>query len=520
MMGRINFSLWHLLLLIVIISISLTLCSSMLAGYRVNKQALIANTLETNRVYALKLASTVDDFLKNTLQTLQVSAQEVSPFMKDTRKLLNETNRLKTQTDTFNSVIITDNKGKILAVSPQTSGVQGKTLTSLGGIHALKEKKPLISKPYTGITGKLIVFISYPIHDKQGNYLGLVGGTLYLKEGSALNTLLGHHFYQDGSYVYIVDAEGRIIYHQKPERVNTIVTRNAVVQKLLHKKSGAERVINTKGEDMLTGYAFVPTAHWGVVSQRPTKMALVPSHSMIKEMIVTALPPLVLSIIIILWLVKSIVKPLQQLSYYAERSIDKGQKEHVDTISAWYYEAFQLKKALTYSLNSLHKEIDHFMQESTIDPLTGLSNRRTLDKQIKEWEKNKLPCSIILLDIDYFKRINDTYGHTVGDNVLKFLADHIQKATRKQDICCRIGGEEFVILLPYAKANEAFQLAERLRKNIEQKSSPCGEIVTISAGVASYPNSVSDISQLIEKADQSLYEAKKRGRNCTIVHVS
>ncbi len=473
-MRRIRISLWHLILFIVIISVSVTFFSSMIAGYRVSKQALITNTLETNRVYALKLAATIDSFLNNTLQTLQVSAQEISPFMKNTGKLLNEADRLQKQTNTFNSVIIADKTGKILATSSQTINMVGKVLTSPGAEQALKERKPLISKPYTAITGRLVIFISYPIHDRQGNYVGLVGGTLYLKKGSALNQLMGRHFYHDGSYVYVINPDGRVIYHQKQERVNEVIIKNAIVQKLMQGENGAERIINTKGEDMLAGYAFVPTAHWGVVSQRPVKMALAPSDKMVKDMILTALPSLLLSILIISWLVKWIAKPLQQLSYYAERSIEKGQKGNVDSIFAWYYEALQLKKALTYSLDSLHEEINHFMHESVTDPLTGLANRRTMDKQIQEWKQNEIACSIILLDIDHFKRINDTFGHTAGDHVLTFLADQIRQTVRKQDICCRVGGEEFVILLPHAGKNEAFELAERLRKSIEQSISVRG----------------------------------------------
>jgi diguanylate cyclase (GGDEF)-like protein len=124
------------------------------------------------------------------------------------------------------------------------------------------------------------------------------------------------------------------------------------------------------------------------------------------------------------------------------------------------------------------------------------------------------------LDIDHFKKINDNYGHLIGDEVLKFASDQMRKTIRKQDVCCRIGGEEFVILLSHTGKNKAYELAEYLRKRMEQTMSPGGEIVTVSIGIASYPEGVTDISKLVEKADESLYKAKRMGRNCTVSYVT
>lgn len=512
-MKRMKLSLRYLIVCVALLSFSLTLISSLLSGYDTNKQTLIANTLETNRMYAEKLAQATDGFLYTTLQTLSVSAAEIATIMDNEAALLKEADRLKMQTNTFNSVAITDPSGKVLATSPQSLDLKGRILTSPASKEALEERRPLISKPYTGITGRLIIFISYPVFDEQYNYLGLVGGTLYLKEMNILNEILGEHFYKDGSYVYVVDQDGRIIYHQDQSRVNEVVDENPVVRKLMNGERGAERVINTKKKDMLAGYSYIPTADWGVVSQRDTEVTLAPAKEMLKKMIVTSFPFLFVSLIFIIWLSNKIAQPLHKLAYYTENSTEKNQEKHIAKIPAWYYEVIQLKKALVHSLAILHNRINYSTHQSRTDSLTRLTNRRGMEEHMKKWLEEEKPFSLILLDIDHFKRVNDTYGHAAGDHVLQFLAMQMTETAGPNHICCRYGGEEFVILLPDTAQQDAVKVAERLRSKMERTVSPCGDIVTVSAGVAAYPEHASDLDGLVAKADASLYEAKKRGRN-------
>ena len=393
------------------------------------------------------------------------------------KQLLTEVNRMKKQTNTFNSVSIVDKDGDILAVSPETLGLKGKKLTSEGGREALKKREAFISQPYVGLTGRLIIFLSYPIFDSEGDYLGLVGGTIYLKEENILKDVLGEHFYKDGSHVYVVDESGRIIYHQDPRRVNDIVLENAVVQQLIAGNSGAMEVVNTEGVEMLAGYATIPTANWGVVTQRPKEDALAPSVTAIKEMMIKTLPFLIISFLLIVVVSKRIAHPLTKLATYAESSTETNQGENINDVHAWYYEAIQLKKALSYSLN-------YFIHQSTVDPLTKLMNRRAMDAHLEKWTEQGRPFVLLIFDIDKFKRVNDTYGHAMGDEVLKYLAASMLEVARKDDVCCRFGGEEFVMLLPETDRHAAFQLAERLRNKLESTISPCGDVVTISIGIA------------------------------------
>jgi len=513
---KLSLKLKYLILAVAMISIIFTFFSSTISGYRMNKQNLIQSTLETNRVYAQKLSNTTDVFFDMTLKTFKYSADLLAPMMQiDDRKeqLIEEAERLKYQTDTLNSIVIAAADGEILATSPQTLDLLGKVLDSEGGKLALQEQKPLISKPYESITGRLIIFISYPIFDEQNQYLGLVGGTIYLTEDNVLYELLGDHFYEDGSYVYVVDSDGRIIYHDDSSRINDVADTNPVIQKLMQKESGAQRVVNTKRVDMLAGYAYVPSTGWGIVAQRPTEAALASNDAMIKQMIANVLPSLLLSILLITFISSLIALPLQKLAILTEFSTQNNQKDRLHRVKAWYYEAIQLKQALTYSLGFLHDKVDHMTHESQTDALTQLTNRRTMDRLLSKWVGEQLPFSLIIVDIDHFKRVNDTYGHAVGDEVLIYLANTMKAATAELAVCCRYGGEEFVVLLPSAGIEEAWEAAERLRIKISAEVSPCGDVITISAGIAAYPESADNTVDLFNVADQRLYEAKRNGRN-------
>ena len=108
------------------------------------------------------------------------------------------------------------------AVTLKTKGLLGEHLHSAGAEQALQERRPLISKPYIASTGRFLIFISHPVIDQQGTYLGFVGGSIYLHEESILYSLLGQHYHADESYIYVVDQDSRLIYHQEPKRVGEL----------------------------------------------------------------------------------------------------------------------------------------------------------------------------------------------------------------------------------------------------------------------------------------------------------
>ena len=156
--------------------------------------------------------------------------------------------------------------------------------------------------------------------------------------------------------------------------------------------------------------------------------------------------------------------------------------------------------------------------QSYLDPLTGLFNRR----YAMEWLENTLKrlepfsaggrLSIVLLDIDDFKNINDTFAHHVGDQVLRTLAGLFREEVRLSDLVCRVGGEEFLIIMPRTDRRTALEVAERIRSRVAEFVFPTVGRVTVSAGVASLGNGMT-LTELLIQADLHLYRAKDQGKN-------
>ena len=176
-------------------------------------------------------------------------------------------------------------------------------------------------------------------------------------------------------------------------------------------------------------------------------------------------------------------------------------------------------KLLEDHAKDLEKTIRQKHMEAITDPLTGLYNRaayvQALEKAWMKWEKDKVPSTMLVWDIDHFKLINDRHGHAAGDKVLQSVAKKLETGVRKGDILARFGGEEFVMLLSDKSLEEGMQLAERIRELISSteftyKKQPLH--VTISCGVASFINKDTP-TKIFERADKALYKAKRDGRD-------
>ena len=498
----------------------LTICSALIpfantfyAGYLVQRQQLIDTTLDGHYAYATKLARSTDDFLQSALQQLDYSAKLMAGHMKDNVFLGEEATRLRLQTKSFNSVTIIDNTGYVLATSPETLQIAGKTLTTSGIVETLQTKGPVISQPYMAVTGNFIVFISQPIFAADGQYLGAVGGSIYLKQESMLDTLLGSHFYEDGSYVFVVDKNKHIIYHPDSTRVGNQVNNNDAINQISLGESGKMPLINSQGREMLAGYAIVPSTGWGIVAQRPKAATLAPLNDLMRSVLYKTLPIAILMLLLIWWSARRIASPLRQLANGA-RDMDRPETaDKIQSVKSWYFESHELKKAMLKGIDLLQRNITKLREDVNTDPLTGLGNRRHLEAAITAFQAQETPFAVLAIDIDHFKKVNDNFGHDAGDKVLKQLARQMRDVSRANDVPCRVGGEEFLLLLPGAPLHSAAQVAERLRALVEHTELPVVGRITISLGVAHWPDSDDDMQAVFKQADAMLYAAKRGGRN-------
>ena len=192
----------------------------------------------------------------------------------------------------------------------------------------------------------------------------------------------------------------------------------------------------------------------------------------------------------------------------------------------------QLQEELEYERQQLHTfsvelaaSNQRYQQLALTDVLTDLPNRRFANEHLeRQWamaQRNGSSLSCMMIDIDFFKQINDTYGHKVGDDALKQVANILQLSVRKEDVVCRLGGEEFLVICPDVQAESFYRYAERLRKNVSELAildHASGKTfkLTISIGAASKSPAVLTHEMLLQLADKRLYQAKDKGRNCTV----
>ena len=193
----------------------------------------------------------------------------------------------------------------------------------------------------------------------------------------------------------------------------------------------------------------------------------------------------------------------------------------------------QLQEELEHEREQLHifsselaSSNQRLQQLALTDPLTNLPNRRFANDHLqRQWAlalRNQSALSCMMVDIDYFKQVNDTYGHKVGDDVLKQVAHALQASIRKEDVVCRLGGEEFLVICPGFQAAEFYRYAERLRENVAALAFTDGAgknfKLTVSIGVASKSSDLASPEALLQLADKRLYAAKEKGRNCTVAN--
>jgi diguanylate cyclase len=178
----------------------------------------------------------------------------------------------------------------------------------------------------------------------------------------------------------------------------------------------------------------------------------------------------------------------------------------------------------THTIESQTKQIEVQLVEARTDVLTQCNNRRALDieidRRLAAWQKNRAPLAVAILDVDHFKKFNDTYGHQAGDDVLRSVGGMLKKSTRDKDFVARYGGEEFVVLFNDSQVRDAEFGAERSRSAIEKMSVDTqGQSLSVTASFGLVmPQAGDDAASILRRADEALYASKKAGRNCIHLH--
>ena len=507
--SRIN--LRQLILLLAVFSAAVMLAGGMAGAYQVQRQQLMLSTLDANEAFAAKLARTTSDLLLRAQSNLAYAAElmvrsGMSPDVQQT-----EVDRLHHLDLGFNTVTVVGRRGIVRAAAPEALNLRGRQLDMSRWRDLVDPRVPTISAPFVTVLGNLAIVISNPLFDRLGQPLGRLSATMYLRADGGLQRLASEQYFRDGTYVYVVDSERRLLYHPEPGRIGAVVVGNPVIESVLKGRSGQMRVVNSQGVDMLAGYAHVAAADWGVVVQRPTDLALRGLNDLMLRVLRLSVWP-ALALLVLLWLLSRwISRPLGELSRVVQDGYEDGMAQRIAAVKCWYLEAQRLRGALLAGQGQVRSRMGELHSAAQTDPLTGLGNRRGLEAAMKTLEAIERPFAMVALDIDFFKRINDLHGHDAGDRVLVGLAGLMRSQARQDDGLFRLGGEEFLMVLPETDAAGAAGIAERLRAATEGARVLGDEIVTLSAGVAVWDGG--DVESTLKTADQALYRAKQGGRN-------
>jgi len=511
-------SLTVLLTGLVAIAVTLTIGITLFTSYQSEKLTLIDTTLTMNYSNAEDISVTIDSLFKSMRKTLQSTSMYFTKHMDDPEQLQEYLDLSRRSSGYFNSIFRIDENGELLELSPQSIQMTGQFLTSDAIKDALTTHSPSISPPYIAATGRLILLMSEPVYDSHNVYRGLIGGVIYLQEDNVLNSILRNNKVDGlGSYYYVVGPTGRLLYHPDKSRLGDDASSNRVIDKLIHSKNGKEIVVNTKGIVNLAGYVVVPDIGWGVVSQTPITTVYQELNQHISKLVLYTLPPALLLMVLAIVLARKLAKPFVSLANVVDLFSKSGKMAPLHSGNHWNREADILTKTIMTAIHKMKEQTEQLSEAALTDSLTGLKNRRAMESVMQKWIHDGVKYAIILLDIDHFKAVNDTHGHQIGDEVIHHVVRVMISSACDRDICCRLGGEEFVVLLPEMSAGEAFTIAERIRTTLENTVSPTGKQVTASMGISESVSPTDSPSYLLHLADLSLYEAKKAGRNKTMV---
>ena len=428
-------------------------------------------------------------------------------------------------------------------VSQRPWFINGRSGPFIGDFHKALLLESLLPKPEDGSPIRFVDF-SAPVINEQGKLEGVVAthaNWLWAKE--VLSSSFTAASKTKEIDMFIINNDGDVLYpdnHLGDIHVPTILPKDGQFESLIWQD----------GKDYLTSKAFVDSPEstnlgWHIVVRQPVAIAMSTVNELYKLLLTLGIISTLFCMILAYRLAGALSFPLERLAGTANR-IQQGDRHVTFQEDSQSHEVTSLSRSLQDMMSSLLDREQTLLQlNSTLeakvqsrtaqleatnqslkaivrqDRLTQVCNRLALDEELlKEYElarESGNPYAVIMVDADHFKKVNDQYGHTVGDTVLKKMAAVLESIVGSKGMVARFGGEEFTVLLPNTQIENVQHLAETLREKVADTEMYTSLYVTASLGVAMFKMTDDHYEQVLNRADAALYEAKGTGRNRVVV---
>lgn len=521
---------------ILVFTVLVTLIPSGLTAwisYEQNRGALEEKISQELMSASSQSAREMDVWLKERLYDLRVfaSSYEVSENLSrgavgsPTRgRLKDYLNSVRERFSDYEELAVLDPQGRMVATSANRP--RPLRLTP-GWARELSASNALVGDAsWDSSLGKEILVVAVPVQRADGRMLGAFAARLNLrgaKEG------LRAFAPSTSGRSYLLNTDGTLIVGSWASSAALMQTtlKPALLERLGSNEGSVVTYEGFDGAEVVGSLRRVPRVRWAVVAEIPAETAYLQVRRFRNLTLLIVGGLLLVASAIAYRFGELIVRPLERLAKGAaevaegdlavDLPVAEGEVGYLTRVFNHMVGRLRHGRQQLDAVNEmLRKQNEELERLSTTDALTGLPNRRFLTQRLSEEllrsQRHKHAFTVLMADVDHFKKYNDTQGHPAGDEVLRRLARILRDSTRAVDCAARYGGEEFAVLLTETPGEAALQVADRIRELVAAADFPGGKI-TLSVGLAEFPQHGPTAELVISSADEALYEAKRQGRN-------
>ncbi len=518
-------------------------------SYDRNRQSLTEKTAEGLQSVGSQAAREMDLWIRDQLHNLRVfaSSYEVTenldllPAAESARivstqasvRLSDYLNSVQQLFPDYEELLVIDHETSVVASSSDSAGAVNLPPSWLQELQTDDAvDRAILGTPYWDQhTEHAVLTIAVPVGSPAGPFLGALAARLKI---NSVDSILKSYSPGESGQAYLITLAGNVITSSRMSSAGLMSMRlsQAAIGKLLEVEGTAIEYTNYLGTDVVGTLHRIPRLNWALVAEIPIAEAYA-QVARLRNVTVAIVAVLLLGVGLIAYvLALVIVRPLDRLTAGAREVaagdlsvglpvIGRGEISYLtEVFNDMVTKLRRGREELDAANETLTEQNAALERLSITDGLTGLFNRRqlmeALAKESQRTRRHKRPFALLMLDVDHFKKCNDTYGHLVGDDVLKKLGSILRGMVRDVDLVARYGGEEFVVLLLEASQDGGSEVAERIRERIAAETFTSGKEefnITVSIGVAECSAVDPSPDAVISQADRALYQAKQHGRN-------